>query len=139
MKRERALQGVLVLVGLLYCFWGYLLFDNLWHAKWLSGHSDVMPMFLSLNTTLGVCLLLAVKHPGRHRLMIAYGAWSSLAHAFTMAIMSAQAVAHGMHRQDSPQYIVMFVVIGSMLLALLPAQQASPAGAPTGEPRLAER
>jgi len=42
MKRERALQGVLVLVGLLYCFWGYLLFDNLWHAKWLSGHSDVM-------------------------------------------------------------------------------------------------
>jgi len=139
MRRERALQGVLVLVGLLYCFWGYLLFDNLWHAKWLSGHSDVMPMFLSLNTTLGVCLLLAVKHPGRHRLMIAYGAWSSLAHAFTMAIMSAQAVAHGMHRQDSPQDIVMFVVIGSMLLALLPAQQASPAGAPTGEPRLAER
>ena len=35
MKRERALQVVLVLVGLLYCFWGYLLFDNLWHDKWL--------------------------------------------------------------------------------------------------------
>jgi hypothetical protein len=31
MKRERALQVVSVLVGLLYCFWGYLLFDNLWH------------------------------------------------------------------------------------------------------------
>jgi hypothetical protein len=49
MKRERALQVVLVLVGLLYSFWGYLLFDNLWHSKWLIGHSDVMPMFLSLN------------------------------------------------------------------------------------------
>jgi hypothetical protein len=73
MKRERALQVVLVLVGLLYCFWGYLLFDNLWHAKWLSGHSDVIPMFLSLNTALGVCLLLAVKQPAKHRLMIAYG------------------------------------------------------------------
>ena len=135
MKRERALQVVLVLVGLLYCFWGYLLFDNLWHEKWLSGHSDVMPMFLSLNTALGVCLLLAVKHPARHRLMIGYGAWSSLAHAFTMTIMSAQAVAHGMHRQDSPQDIVMFIVIGGTLLALLPAKQASP----IGEPRLAER
>jgi hypothetical protein len=45
MKRERALQVVLVLVGLFYCFWGYLLFDDLWHSRWLSGHSDVMPMF----------------------------------------------------------------------------------------------
>jgi hypothetical protein len=139
MKRERALQVVLVLVGLMYSFWGYLLFDNLWHAKWLSGHCDVMPMFLSLNTSLGPCLLLAVKHPARHRLMIAYGAWSSLAHAFTMAIMSAQAVAHGMHRQDSPQDIVMFLVIGSTLLALLPAKQASPAGASVSDPRFAER
>ena len=139
MKRERALQVVLVLVGLLYCFWGYLLFDNLWHSRWLSGHSDVMPMFLSLNTALGVCLLLAVKQPAKHRLMIAYGAWSSLAHAFTMTIMSAQAVAHGMHRQDSPQDIVMFVVIGGTLLALLPAKLASPAGAPISEPRFGER
>jgi len=138
MKRERALQVVLVLVGLLYSFWGYLLFDNLWHSRWL-GHSDVMPMFLSLNTALGPCLLLAVKQPPKHRLMIAYGAWSSLAHAFTMTIMSAQAVAHGMHRKDSPQDIVIFGVIGVTLLALLPAKQPSPASAPISEPRFAER
>src|SRR6202035_1991979 len=73
MKRERALQVVLVLVGLFYCFWGYLLFDDLWHSRWLSGHSDVMPMFLSLNTALGVCLLVAVHQPAKHRLLIAYG------------------------------------------------------------------
>src|SRR6266566_6747855 len=101
MKRERSLQVVLVLVGLFYCFWGYLLFDDLWHSRWLSGHSDVMPMFLSLNTALGVCLLVAVNQPAKHRLMIAYGAWSSLAHGFTMTIMSAQAVAHGMHRTNA--------------------------------------
>jgi hypothetical protein len=138
MKRKRALQVVLVVVGLFYCFWGYLLFDDLWHARWLSGHSDAMPMFLSLNTALGPCLLLAVKHPARHRLMIGYGAWSSLAHGFTMTIMSAQAVAHGMHRQDSPQDIVIFVVIGVALLALLPAKEASPSGAPTSVPSVAE-
>ena len=138
MKRERALQVVLVVVGLLYSFWGYLLFDILWHSKWL-GHSDVMPMFLSLNTALGVCLLVAVKHPARHRLLIAYGAWSSLAHAFTMTIQSVEAAAHGMHRKDSPQDIVMFGVIGVTLLALLPPKQPSPAGAPISEPRIAER
>jgi hypothetical protein len=127
MKRERVSQVVLVVLGLLYSFWGYILFDNLWHLKWLNGHSDVMPMFLSLNTTLGVCLLVAVKHPARHRSLIAYGAWSSLAHALTMSIMSVQAVAHGTHRQDSPQDIVMLVVIGAALLALLPPQQTSSA------------
>ena len=138
MKRERALQGVLVLVGLFYCFWGYLLFDDLWHARWLSGHNDVMPMFLSLNTALGPCLLLAVKHPSQHRLMIAYGAWSSLAHGFTMTIMSAQAVAQGMHRQDSPQDIAIFAVIGVALLALFPAKTTSPAVHPERIVRQAE-
>ena len=133
MKRERALQVVLVVVGLLYSFWGYLLFDNLWNDKWLNKHSDVVPMFLSLNTVLGVCLLLAVKQPAKHRLMIGYGAWSSLAHAFTMTIMSAQAIVHGTHRQDSPQDIVMFVVIGGLLLVLLPAKQTSPTGVASDE------
>jgi hypothetical protein len=139
MKRERALQVVLVLVGLFYSFWGYLLFDALWHSSWLNGHNDVLPMFLSLNTALGPCLLLAVKQPAKHRLMIAYGAWSSLAHGFTMTIQSAEAAAHGMHRQDSPQDIVIFVAIGVALLALLPAKQASPAGSPISEPPFAER
>jgi hypothetical protein len=139
MKRERALQVVLVLVGSLYSFWGYLLFDNLWHAKWLTGHSDVMPMFLSLNTALGVCLLVAAKQPAKHRLLIAYAAWSSLAHGFTMLIQSAEAAVHGMHRKDSPQDIVIFAVIGVVLLALLPARQTAPASAPISEPNFAER
>ena len=139
MKRERALQVLLVLLGSFYSFWGYLLFDSLRHSSWLTGHNDVLPMFLSLNTALGVCLLVAVKQPAKHRLLIAYAAWSSLAHAGTMTIMSAQAVAHGMHRKDSPQDIIIFVAIGIALLALLPAKQPASAGASIGEPRLAER
>ena len=122
--RERVLQIVLVLVGLFYCFWGYLLFDDLWQARWLGGHNDVMPMFLSLNTALGPCLLMAVRQPAKHRLMIFYGALSSLAHATTMTVMSFQAAAHGMHRHDSPQDIVIFAVIGFVLLALFPRKQA---------------
>ena len=63
MKRERALQIVLVLVGLFYSFWGYILFDALWRSKWLNQNDDVLPMFVTLNFVLGVFLLLAVKHP----------------------------------------------------------------------------
>jgi hypothetical protein len=53
MKRERTLQVVLAVVGVFYSFWGYLLFDALWHSSWLNSHNDVLPMFLSLNTVLG--------------------------------------------------------------------------------------
>ena len=145
MKRERTLQVVLVVVGAFYSFWGYLLFDELWRSSWLNSHNDVLPMFLSLNTVLGVFLLLAVKQPAKHRSVIAYGAWSSLAHAFTMTIQSAESAARGMHRRDSPQDIVIFVVIGITLLALLPGKQSAsasaegPRPASIGAPRFAER
>jgi glucose uptake protein GlcU len=135
-KRERILQVVLVMVGLLYSSLGYFLFDILWHSRWLTGHNDVLPMFLSLIVALGPCLLVAAKQPARHRSLIAYAAWSALAHAATMTIQSAQAAAHGMHRKDSPQDIVMFVVIGVALLVLLPAKEQSTVA--VSEARLAE-
>jgi len=137
MKRQRTLQVALVLVGVFYSFWGYLLFDDLWHSALLNGHNDVLPMFLSLNMVLGIFLLLAVKQPAKHRSLIAYGAWSSLAHGLTMSIQSAEAAAHGTHRKDSPLDIVIFVVIAVVLLVLLPAKQPTPA--PISEPRFAER
>ena len=127
MKRERALQVVLVLVGLLYFAWAFPLFQSLWHSSWLQQHQDAFPMFMSVNTVLGVFLLLAVKQPARHRSLIAFGAWSTLAHAFTMTIMSVEAWSHGMHRKDSPQDIVIVGAIGVLLLAVLPAREPAPA------------
>ena len=127
MKRERALQVVLVLVGLLYLAWAFPLFQSLWHSSWLREHQDAFPMFMSVNTVLGVFLLLAVKRPARHRSLIAFGAWSSFAHGFTMMIMSVEAWSHGMHRKDSPQDIVILGAIGVLLLAVLPAREPAPA------------
>jgi hypothetical protein len=138
MKSGRALQIAVLLVGLFYSVSGYILFDNLRRSEWLHNHNDVMPMFLSYNTALGVCLLFAFKQPIKHRLLIAYAAWSSLAHGFTMTIQSAQAAAHAMHRRDSPWDIVIFGVIGVTLLLLLPAKETSLVGATIGEPRVAE-
>jgi len=127
MKRERTVQIVLVVVGLLYLSWTYPLFDSLWQSNWLQNHQDAFPMFTSVNAVLGVFLLLAVKQPARHRAVIAFGAWSTLAHGFTMTIMSAEAWSHGMHRKDSPQDIVVMGVIGLLLLAVVPAKESAPA------------
>jgi hypothetical protein len=129
MKRERALQAVLVLVGFLYLAWTYPLFDSLWQSSWLQRHQDAFPMFMSVNTVLGVFLLLAVKQPARHRSLIAFAGWSTLAHALTMTVMSAEAWSHGLHRKDSPQDIVIIGAIGLLLLAFLPAKEPTPAGA----------
>jgi hypothetical protein len=145
MKRERISQVVLVLVGLFYFVWAYITFDELWRSSWLQGNQDALPMFTSLNAVLGVFLLLAVKQPARHRSLIAYGAWSSLAHAFTMTIMSAEAWSHGMHRKDGPQDIVIIGAVGVLLLVILPAKQLAtarteaPRPPSIGEPHFAAR
>jgi hypothetical protein len=142
MKRERALQVVLVLVGLYYLTWAFITFDILWRSSWLQGNKDALPMFTSVNGVLGVSLLLAVKQPARHRSLIAYGAWSSLAHAFTMTIQTAEAWAHGIHRADSPQDIVINGAVGVLLLVVLVglrAKEPAPArAAPVSGPRIAQ-
>ena len=127
MKRERVSQVVLFLVGFLYLAWTYPLLDSLWQPSWLGTHQDAFPMFMSVNTVLGVFLLLAVKQPARHRSLIAFGAWSTLAHACTMTIMSFEAWSHGMHRKDSPQDVVIIGGIGLLLLAVLPARESAAA------------
>jgi hypothetical protein len=142
MKRERALQVVLALVGVYYLTWAFITFDILWRSSWLQGNRDALPMFTSVNGVLGVFLLLAVKQPARHRSLIAYGAWSSIAHAFTMTIQTGEAWAHGIHRADSPQDIVINGAVGLLLLVVLlglPAKEPAPTrAAPVSGPRIAE-
>src|ERR1700747_2713778 len=136
MKRERALQVLLAVTGLFFLGWIYFLFGALCHSRWLQENQEAWPMFLSLNMVLGAFLLLAVKQPARHRSLIAYGAWSTLAHAFTMAIQTAEAWAHGIHR--NPWDIVIVGMVGVTLLTLLPKKQPAPARpAPISEPRFA--
>jgi Family of unknown function (DUF6632) len=131
MKRVRALQVALILVGLFYFSWIYFLFATLWHSRWLDGYHESFPMFLSLNITLGAFLLLSVKHPARHRTLIAYGGWSSLAHAFAMAIQTEEAWAHGIHR--NPWDVPLIGGIGVVLLVLLPRKQSESATAKQAE------
>ena len=43
-------------------------------------------------------LLLAARKPSSHRSLIAFAAWSSLAHASVMTIQTVEAWNHGIHR-----------------------------------------
>ena len=122
MRRERVSQVVLALIGLLFLSWTYPLFDSLSHFSWFQKHQDPFPMFMSVNAVLGVFLLLAAKQPARHRSLIAFGGWSTLAHASTMLVMSIEAWSRGAQRRDSPQDIVIVGAIGLLLLAVLPAR-----------------
>src|SRR2546427_8966112 len=79
MNRERALKGLLVLVGLLFVATVYPLTMFLWSEAALA-------MMLSLYVTLGIFLLIAARNPWANRSLIAFTAWSSLAHAAVMAV-----------------------------------------------------
>jgi hypothetical protein len=113
MMRERALQAVLVVVGVLFVATSYLLVAFIRQEPALS-------MMLSLYVTLGIFLLLAVRNPSAHRSLILFTAWSSLAHA---AVMGYQGV-RGMIPHAELNGVGVLAVIGVVLLALAPAKPA---------------
>src|ERR1700758_2205540 len=110
MWRERALKIVLVLVGLVFTAMVYplVLFVK---------QEPALAMMMSLYVTLGIFLIMAARNPVANRSLIAFTAWSSLAHA---AVMSFQAfrnlVAHGELIGSA-----VLVFIGVTMLALAPA------------------
>ena len=139
MKRERVVQVALALVGLLYLSWFIPLLQALWHSSWIQGNQETLAMFTSVNTVLGVFLLLAVKKPTQHRPLIAFGAWSSLAHASTMAVLTVEARAHGIPRSPLDIFVIgaAGVVLLTVVAALRETQPSSARLAPVNEPRLA--
>src|SRR5271154_2840665 len=112
MNRELALQIVLAVVGLLFLALGYPLVIFIRQEPALS-------MQFSLYVTLGVFLLLAIRNPSANRSLIAFTAWSSLAHA---ALMGTQAMRNMVARGELIGVAVL-IVIGIVLIALVPAKQ----------------
>jgi hypothetical protein len=119
MNRERALQVVMVLVGLLFVAAIYPVAMSLWHASPSDDTGDTM--MLSLYFTLGIFLLAAARKPSAHRSLIAFTAWSSFAHAMVMTIL-------GFHMpSERAGFLIgsaVLAVIGVALLALAPAKQS---------------
>jgi hypothetical protein len=112
MNRETALKIVLGLVGSLFVGLAYpmILFIR---------QEPALSMMLSLYVTLGVFLLLAIRNPFANRSLIAFTAWSSLAHA---AVMGVQALRNMIQRGELIGVVVL-IVIGIMLIVLAPRNQ----------------
>lgn len=114
MNRLRALRVVLVLVGLLFLASIYPLIVFVRREPALS-------MMFSLYVTLGVFLLAAVRNPSAHCSLIAFAAWSSLAHA---GVMGFQAFRNMVGRQELIGAAVL-IVIGFALIALAPSRNSN--------------
>jgi hypothetical protein len=76
-------------------------------------------MMFSLYVTLGIFLLLAIRNPSASRSLIAFTAWSSLAHA---AVMGTQAMRNMVPHGELIGVWVL-VIIGAALIALAPTRQ----------------
>ncbi len=89
-KRERALQVVLVVFGLLTVVANIYPLVTSFLAGLRPTAGTAAPMFWTMYATLGVFLVLAARDPSTHRSLIAFTVWSSVAHAAVMALMAIQ-------------------------------------------------
>jgi predicted MFS family arabinose efflux permease len=111
MIRERALKVALMLVGLLFVAGVYPL---------LRMQTNPGEQMLGIvYVTLGVFLLLAFRNPSANRSLISFTAWSSFAHAGTMAMQSFRDL---IPREDLLRAVLPLFVIGLILIVLSPAK-----------------
>jgi len=89
-KRERVLQAVLVVLGLLMVVTNVYPLVTSFLAGLRPTGGTTAPMFWTILAVLGVFLLLAAPNPSAHRSLIAYTVWSSFAHTAVMALMAIQ-------------------------------------------------
>src|ERR1700687_3909840 len=116
MNREVALKIVLALAGLPFLASAYPL-------SIFVRQDPALSMMFSIYVTLGVFLLLAIRNPSASRSLIAFTAWSSLAHA---AVMGTQALLNMVARVELAG-VAILVVIGVAVPPRATAQQPAAA------------
>jgi hypothetical protein len=121
MNRERALKVMLVIVGLIFSAFTIPVWEALRHPN--EGEAT-LPMMLSVYVTLGIFALLAAGNPAANRSLIAFIAWSSLAHAGVMVVQTFTMAGGHSHLLAG---VALFAAIGVLLLLITP-RQTSPAG-----------
>ncbi len=89
-KRERVLQVLLVVLGLLMVVTNVYPLVTSFLAGLRPTGGTTAPMFWTILAVLGVFLMLAARNPSAHRSLIAYTVWSSFAHTAVMALMAIQ-------------------------------------------------
>jgi hypothetical protein len=120
MKRERALQTLLALSGLV-CLAGLYPLTGALRDGAVSTINRQDQMILAIYITVGVFLLGAVRAPRDHRSLILFAAWSTIAHD---TVMIVQGVQHHDLRNDVVGFSII-AVVGIALVALAPRKERS--------------
>jgi peptidoglycan/LPS O-acetylase OafA/YrhL len=119
MNRERVLKVALVLVGLLFAAAILPTIGGLQDPA----HSDTGDtMQMAMYFVLGIFLLSAVRNPAKHRSLIGYAAWSSIAHAVVMTTLGFELPPQ---KSGFIGGSVVLVVIAILLLVLRPGPESS--------------
>jgi hypothetical protein len=116
MNRGKALQILLVLLGLLFVAGIYPLITSI-RSGWQANREDAEPMAISLYVTMGIFLLVAARNPLANRGVIIFAAWLNIAHAAVMAVM---AVHLPIEREGLLIAAAVFGAIGAALIVLAP-------------------
>ena len=113
MNRTIALKIALALTGLIFLLLAYPMVVFMRQEPGIS-------MMFSVYVTLGVFLLLAIRNPSAHRSLIAFTAWSSLAHAVWMGTQAM----NNMVARGEMIGVGVLALIGVTLIALAPPKPA---------------
>src|SRR2546428_20378 len=87
-KRERALQVVLVVWGVLTVVANIYPLMTSFLAGLRPTAATAAPMFWTMYATLGGFLVLAARNPSAYRSLIAFAVWSSFAHAAVLGLVA---------------------------------------------------
>ncbi|MFT4114675.1 DUF6632 domain-containing protein [Silvibacterium sp.] len=109
MSRTFGLKIALGVVGVLFLALAYPMVEFL-------AQEPALSMMMSLYVALGVFLLLAIRDPAAHRSLIAFTAWSSLAHAVVMGYQALR----GMVMRGELIGVGVLIVIWIALVLLRP-------------------
>jgi hypothetical protein len=116
MNRGKALQILLVLLGLLFVVGVYPLITSIRNG-WQQNREDAEPMAISLYVTMGIFLLVSARNPLANRGVIIFAAWLNIAHAAVMAVMAV-------HLPNERKGLLIaaagFGAIGAALIVLAP-------------------
>jgi hypothetical protein len=116
--REKALRIALVAVGAVFLF-GLLpltlLLPDSW--MWMPRQPEYEQMILTIYAVLGIYLLRAARNPAAHASIIAFTAWSSLAHG---GVMAFQALADPMEHANFCGDIPALIAVGLVFVWLGP-------------------
>jgi Family of unknown function (DUF6632) len=120
-KREKYLKIALVVFGLVFLV-GLLPMTMLFPGGWMwePRQSEYEQMILVVYAVLGIFLLQASKKPFQHRSLIAFTAWSSLAHGGVMLVQALRdSTEHANLYGDVPATLA----VGLIFLWLCPRKE----------------